>query len=258
MANLTGKIALVTGSDSGIGKASAIALAKAGADVVVTYHKDDQNAKETKQQIEAAGRRAVIIQTDVSDLKQAEALFQQSVEHFGTVDILVNNAGINGAHKQVADMEPEEFEKTLRTNLFGPFYLCRLFVQHRRKTGGKGKIVNVSSIHEEVVQPGTADYCASKGGLRNLMRALSLEVAAEGINVNNVCPGLIITPINQPLLDDPQKLKKAEELIPMKRAAQPEEVAAVVVFLASEEASYVTGSSYVTDGGFMRSTGQGA
>ena len=255
---LTAKVALVTGSDSGIGQATAIALARAGADLIVVYHTDKQGAESTRQAIEATGRQAMVIQTDVSDIGQAQALFSQAVARFGRVDILVNDAGVNGAHTPVADMDPATFEHTIRVNLFAPFYLSQLFVRHCRERGGTGKIINVSSIHEEIVQPGTADYCVSKGGLRNLMRTLSLEVAAEGITVNNVAPGLTLTPINQALIDDPAKREQAEQKIPMKRAAQPDEIAQVVLFLASPAADYVTGSSYVMDGGFMLTTGQGA
>ena len=258
MKKLTGKAALITGSDSGIGQATAIQFAEEGANVVVVYLHDAEGADKTRQAVEQAGQQALVVQSDVSDPKQAEDLFQQAVAKFGTLDILVNNAGVSGAHKPVAEMTPEEFEKTIRINLFGPFYLARLFAQHRQQHGGKGKIVNVTSIHEEVVSPKTADYCAAKGGLRNLTRTLALELAEQGTNVNNLAPGMILTPMNQKALDDPEASHKGEEKIPMKRAGQPEEIAKLALFLASADSDYVTGSTYVMDGGFMRQLGQGA
>ncbi|MGI4865532.1 MAG: SDR family NAD(P)-dependent oxidoreductase [Janthinobacterium lividum] len=258
MKKLAGKAALITGSDSGIGQATAIQFAQEGANVVVVYLHDAAGAEHTRQAVEQAGQQALVVQTDVSDAHQAEALFEQAVARFGTLDILVNNAGVSGAHKPVVDMLPEEFEKTIRTDLFGPFYLARLFARHRKEHGGKGKIVNVTSIHEEVVSPGTADYCAAKGGLRNLTRTLALELAEQGTNVNNLAPGMILTPMNQKAIDDPETRHKAEEKIPMKRAGQPAEIAKLALFLASADSDYVTGSTYVMDGGFMRMVAQGA
>ena len=258
MKKLASKTALVTGSDSGIGQAIAVQFAQAGADIIIVYHTDKKGAEETCAKVEAAGQRALVVQSDVSDANQAEALFNQAQAEFGTLDILVNDAGTNGAHKPVVEMPVEAFERTIRTNLFGPFYLCRLFARHRQAQGGKGKIVNVTSIHEEVVTPNTADYCASKGGLRSFSWTLALELAEDGINVNNLAPGMVLTPINQKAIDDPELRHKMEQNIPMKRAAQPEEVARLALFLASADSDYVTGSTYVMDGGFMRAEAQGA
>ncbi|WP_420596329.1 SDR family NAD(P)-dependent oxidoreductase [Deinococcus sp.] len=258
MAKLTGKVALITGADSGIGQASAVLFAQEGAKVIINYLHDAEGAEQTRQQVEQAGSQAAVVQADVSDPQQAEHLMAQALSAFGTVDILMNNAGVGGAHKPVAEMEPGDFEQTIRVNLFGPFYMARLFARHRQQQGGQGKIVNVTSIHEEVVQPGTADYCASKGGLRNLTRTLALELAKDCINVNNLAPGMVLTPINQKAIDDPKVREEAGEKIPLGRAAQPEEIARLALFLACADSDYVTGSTYMMDGGFSRTTGQGA
>lgn len=258
MKQLQNQVALITGADSGIGKATAIAFAQAGADVVIVYHTDRDGAEETRAAVEEAGQRGVVLQADVSESQQVEQLFGQALQEFRQITILVNNAAAPGAKKNVADMDPADFEKTLRTNLFGPFYFARLFIRHRQEQGGRGKIINVSSIHEEVVSAGTADYCASKGGLRNLTRTLALELAESGINVNNIAPGMILTPMNQSAMDDAQERAEKEQRIPMKRAGQPEEIAKLALFLASADSDYVTGSTYVMDGGFMRMVAQGA
>ena len=258
MKKLVGKNALVTGSDSGIGQASAIEFAREGANVIIVYHTDREGAEKTLLEVEAVGQQAVIYQGDVSDAKQAEHLFDQARAAFGSLHILMNAAGSNGAKKAVVDVTPEEFEQTIRTNLFAPFYLCRLFARHRRLMGGKGKIINVTSIHEEIATPKTADYCASKGGLRSFTWTLAMELAEDCINVNNLAPGMVLTPMNQEAIDHPALRHQMEQNIPWKRAAKPEEIAKLALFLASDDADYVTGATYVMDGGFMRATGQGA
>ncbi|MGI4022775.1 MAG: SDR family NAD(P)-dependent oxidoreductase [Janthinobacterium lividum] len=258
MEKLTGKIALVTGAESGIGQAIAIEFAKEGAVVIIVYFKDEKSAQETLKQVQQAGQKGLVLQADVSNEQSVEQLFAQALQEFNTIDILVNDAGVNGSGVHVVDMDTETFDRTIRTNLYGPFFCSRAFLKHRLQNGGKGKIINISSIHEEVVSAGTADYCASKGGLRNLTRTLALEVAEHGINVNNIAPGMILTPMNQKAIDDPKDREQKEQKIPMKRAGQPEEIAHVAVFLASADADYVTGSTYAMDGGLMRMVAQGA
>ncbi|MEJ8802612.1 SDR family NAD(P)-dependent oxidoreductase [Pontibacter sp. H249] len=258
MDKLKGKVALITGSDSGIGQATAIEYAKEGADIIVTYHSDKEGAEETLQQVEKQNRKAIVLQVDISDEQKVEQLFEQALKEFGTIDILVNNAAVNGSGINVADMDTETFDRTIRTNLYGTFFCSRAFIRHRKQKGGKGKIINVSSVHEEIVSAGTADYCASKAAVRNLARTLALELAEDGINVNNICPGMILTPMNQEAVDDKETRKESEKNIPMKRAGKPEEIAKVALFLASADSDYVTGSSYFMDGGLSQNVGQGA
>ncbi|WP_299818328.1 SDR family oxidoreductase [uncultured Pontibacter sp.] len=258
MDKLKGKVALITGSDSGIGQATAIAYAKEGADIVICYHSDKEGAEETLKEVEKLNRKGIVLQVDISDEQKVEQLFEQALKTFGAIDILVNNAAVNGSGINVADMDTEVFDRTIRTNLYGTFFCSRAFIRHRKQKGGKGKIVNVSSVHEEIVSAGTADYCASKAGVRNLTRTLALELAEDGINVNNVCPGMILTPMNQEAMDDKGARKESEKNIPMKRAGKPEEIAKVALFLASSDSDYVTGSSYFMDGGLSQLVGQGA
>jgi glucose 1-dehydrogenase len=255
---LQGKVALITGSDSGIGQAAAIAFAQEGADVVVTYLEDERGANHTRQQVEAAGRRALVLRLDTTDERQVAAVFDQAVVTFGTVDILMNNGGVDGSGTHVADLSTEVWDRALKVNLYGYFFCCRRFIKVRRQSGGGGRIINTSSVHEDIPRAGTAEYCAAKGGVRMLMRTLALELAADKITVNDIAPGMVLTPFNQAAIDDPKLLQKEVQSIPLKRAAKPEEIARLAVFLASSDADYVTGATYVMDGGLMRNQGQGA
>lgn len=271
---LENKTALVTGSDSGIGRAIAIEFAKNGANVIVCYHSNEERAKDALKIVEEAltsadngaevsgkekeGRRAILIRLDVSDEKDVEEKMEQVIREFGGIDILVNNSGVNGSGIPIDEMDTKTFDKTIRTNLYGTFFCSRKFIQHRKGLRKSGKIINISSVHEEINAPGNGDYNASKAGIRNLMRTIALEVAPFGINVNDIAPGMILTPMNQKAVDDPEVREKAEKNIPLGRAGRPEEIAYLALFLASEEANYVTGSTYVMDGGLMINIGQGA
>lgn len=255
---LQGKVAVITGSDSGIGQATAVEFAKEGADVVVHYLDDREGAEKTRLQVEAAGQRAIIVQADLSNEQQAERVFDQAIEAFNTVDILMNNAGIDSAGIEVADMTTERWDKAIKTNLYGYFYCCRRFINIRKQAGGGGKIINVTSVHQEIPRAGAADYDCAKGAVRNLTRTLALELAPHQINVNNIGPGMVLTPFNQQAIDDPKVLEQQVQSIPWKRAAQPEEIGRLAVFLASSDADYVTGSTYYMDGGLMQNQGQGA
>ncbi|WP_159943361.1 MULTISPECIES: SDR family NAD(P)-dependent oxidoreductase [unclassified Nocardiopsis] len=258
MGKLTDKIALITGSDSGIGQATAIRFAKEGADVVITYLHDAQGAEQTRKEVEAQGRRGTVVQADLRLEGEVERLFDEAVSVFGTVHILVNNAGVDASGTEVADLSTEEFDERIKTYVYAPFWCSRRFVNIRRQDGGGGKIINVTSVHEEQPRAGAADYDCGKGALRNLTRTLALELAPLHINVNNLAPGMVLTPFNQEAVDDPKVRQEQVRSIPWKRAAEPQEIASLAVFLASQEADYVTGSTYVMDGGLMQNTGQGA
>ncbi|MBC5800461.1 MAG: glucose 1-dehydrogenase [Candidatus Eremiobacteraeota bacterium] len=256
---LQGQVALVTGSASGIGAAIAIAFARAGARVCINYASNREGAEKTAAAIGETAGDALVLQADVGSETAVEAMFAAAKRTFGTPTILVNNAGIDALGKPIADMSLAEWEAALRTNLTGPFLCARAFVRGVAQAGAGGaKMINISSVHEEIPRAGASEYCASKGGLRNLTRCLSLELAPQKINVNAIAPGMILTPMNQADLDDPEKLKKDEETIPWRRGGQPEEVARLALYLASRDADYVTGATYVIDGGLMQNQGQGA
>jgi len=255
---LSGQVAVVTGSDSGIGQAIAIEFASNGACVAIDYLEDRDGAEKTRAAVEKAGGKAVVVQGDVSNPEDVEKIFAQCEEHFGTVTILVNNAGTDSLGKPVSELSAKEWIASIQTNLTGPFLCASRFISALQSKNRPGKIINISSVHEEIPRAGAAEYCASKGGLRNLMRCMALEVADKGINVNNIAPGMVLTPMNQEAIDDPKKREEQVQSIPMKRAAQPEEVAKVALFLASPDSNYVHGSTYVVDGGLMQNLGQGA
>jgi glucose 1-dehydrogenase len=199
-----------------------------------------------------------VIKLDVSDEQSVAAAFDAILQQFGQLDILVNNAGVNGSQIPVAEMPTKVFDTTIRTNLYGVFFCSRAYIQRLKKVNRKGKIINISSVHEEIAAPGNADYNASKGGIRNFMRTLALEVAADCIQVNDIAPGMILTPMNQEAMDDPAVRKEKASHIPMKRPGKPEEIAKLALFLASADSDYVTGSTFVMDGGLSQSMGQGA
>jgi len=255
---LEGKVALITGSDSGIGQATAIEFAKEGADVVVHYLHDADGAEKTRAAVTAEGRDAIVVRADVTDEEQVASLFDEAIEAFGAIDILMNNAGVDASGKPVAELPTDVWDRAIRTNVYGYFFFCRRFTQLRLAAGGGGKIINVSSVHADNPNPGGSDYDCSKGAIRMLTRTLALELAQHNINVNSLAPGMVLTPFNQPAIDDPKLLEQQVQSIPMKRAAQPSEIAKVAVFLASRDADYVTGASYVIDGGLMINLGQGA
>lgn len=257
---LVGKTAIVTGSSQGIGKAIAIRLAKEGADVVINYRSDPKEAEATVKEVEAAGgncRAAVChlvdgysIRADISTVEEVNRLVSESIEHFGKVDILVNNAGIE-KHAPFWEVTEADYDKVLDVNLKGAFFATQAVVKHLIETKRPGRIINISSVHEDLPFPNFTAYCCSKGGMKMLARNLAVELGPLGITINNVAPGAIETPINTDLLNSPEKLNALLKNIPLGRLGQPEDVAGLVAFLASEEAAYVTGATFFTDGGLL-------
>jgi glucose 1-dehydrogenase len=246
---LEGKVAIVTGASSGIGYAIAQLFAKHGAAVAINYLAHADEAKKLVEEVEAAGGRAIALKGDVSDAQDVEALVATTVKTFGRLDVLVNNAGIE-QHTPLLEIGEEDWDRTIAVNLKGPFLCTQAAARRMQKEGGS--IVNISSIHEDFPFPGSTPYVAAKGGLRMVMRNASLELAQYGIRVNNVAPGAIATPINAATLADPAKVKELQRIVPLERMGEPSEVAEVVLFLASDRASYVTGSTYYVDGGYVR------
>jgi glucose 1-dehydrogenase len=247
---LKGKVAIVTGSSSGIGQAIAIRYASEGANVVVDYRNHPEGADETKKQIEAAGARSVVVQADVSNLADTQKLVDQAWQQFGRCDILVNNAGVEkGA--DFWEVSEQDYDTVLNVNLKGVFFLTQAFVRRLRDEKLPGRIINISSVHEDMAFPHFSTYCASKGGMRMLTRNLAVELGPLGITINNIAPGAIATPINKSLLEDKPKLDALLRNIPLGRLGSCDDVAALAAFLASDDAAYITGSTYVIDGGLM-------
>jgi len=252
---LQGKRALVTGADSGIGQAIATLFAQEGADVAITYHTDKEGAEETRRRIEAAGRRAIVIQGNVGDSASVERTFDEVINTFGSLDILVNNAGKGMGGVPVAELTDEQVELILRTDLMGPLFCCRAFIKRRRAAGPGGRIVNISSVAQHLPTPESAPYGMAKAGVGSLARSLSRELAEDKINVNNIAPGLIQTPMTQERLDDPEKKAESMKAIPWHRPGQPKEIARLALFLASDDGDYVTGQTWTMDGGLTMQWG---
>ncbi|MEO6152199.1 MAG: SDR family oxidoreductase [Croceibacterium sp.] len=250
--------AVVTGGESGIGKACALALGIAGVPVALTYFHDLAAAEAVVKAIETAGGKALAQRTDVADEGQVEALYAAAEQAYGPVRQLVNSAGLNMSGTFINQMELAQFDRVIRADLYGPFLTCRRFVRGLDKAGGDGRIVNISSIHERAPRPGGVEYDSAKGGLSQLTATLALELAPRQIAVNGVAPGMILTPMNQSALDDPAELARKQAAIPWGRAGTSEEVAQLVVFLLSDQADYITGTTVTIDGALSLTVAQGA
>ena len=242
---------MITGASSGIGQAIAIRFAQEGANVAITYHSGADQAEVTRQQARlargtAAGKE-IVLQADVAKEDDVKAMIAKVIEEFGCLDVLVNNAGIQKPCPS-HEIEAADFDRVLAVNLRGPFLCAREAIRHFLVTG-RGVILNNSSVHEIIPKPKYLSYSISKGGMENLTKTLALEYAGQGIRVNAVGPGAVVTPINKAWIDDPKARGEVESHIPMGRAATSEEIASVFVFLASDEASYITGQTLFACGG---------
>lgn len=252
---LEGKVALVTGASSGIGRAIAQRFATEGAHVAVNYMPRGQNEEEARAIADSLATPGMTIGADVTKRADVERMVSEVSEKFGRLDIAVCNAGIE-IKRPFLEATDEEWNKVISVNLYGAFVVSQAAARRMVQQGEGGKLIYTSSVHEDIPFPGYTSYCASKGGVRMMMRNLAIELAPHRINVNNIAPGAIATPINQAVLDDAKAKEEAISEIPWGRFGKPEEVAAVAAFLASDEAAYVTGSTYYVDGGLTQQVTQ--
>lgn len=251
---LKDKVAIITGAATGIGQAIAIRFAKEGAAVVVDYVGNPDAPNETENAIKTAGGKTIAVEADVSNPAQVQNLVDAAVREFGRLDIVVNNAGIEKKFDFV-DYPLEAARKIIEVNLLGPFLVAQIAARQLIKQGQGGRIVNISSVHEDLPMPTNSVYCASKGGLRMLTRTIAVELAKYNITVNNIGPGAVYTPIDADIEAKPELEKALMSEIPLNRWGKPEEIAGLAVYLASDESAYVTGSTYFIDGGMLRQAG---
>ena len=251
---LDNKVAIITGAATGIGQAIAITMAREGASVVVDYVGKPGTADNTVNQIQSAGGKALAVEADVSQPDQVANLVGLAVSTFGKLDIFVNNAGIEYKHP-ITEFPLDQWNKIIAVNLTGPFLCIQAAAKQMMAQGGSGRIINISSIHQDLPMPTNAPYCASKGGLRMLMRTVAVELGPHGITVNNIGPGAVYTPIDADIQANPEMEKALMAEIPLGRWGQPVEIANLAVFLASDDAAYITGSTYYIDGGMLRQSG---
>lgn len=251
--SLQGKTAIVTGGNSGIGMAIVLELARQGASVVIDYVTHPEAEADLERRIHALGERAAGVQADVSKVADLQNLVAAAVQKFGRLDIMVNNAGIE-TRTSVLDTTEAQFEKVMAVNLKSAFFGTQLAAQQMIKQGGGGRIINITSVHEDWPMPGNTPYCLSKGGMRMLTRTAGVELAPHNILVVGVGPGAVATPINQSTMQNPELLKKLDSAIPLGRLARPEEIASVVGFLAGDGASYLAATTIFADGGIMQSS----
>jgi glucose 1-dehydrogenase len=250
---LKGKVAIVTGGNSGIGKAIVLALAAEGANIVIDYVADEAATEELEKQVTALGNKAIGVKADVSSVSDLQMLIDSAVRELGRVDIMVNNAGIE-TRTSVLETTEAQYEKVMDVNLKSAFFGTQLAAKQMIAQGGGGRIINITSVHEDWPMPGNAAYCLSKGGMRMLTRQAGIELGPHNITVVGLGPGAVATPINTSTMEDPEKMKTLNAAIPLGRMAQPEEIASVVAFLASDAAGYMTATTVFADGGIMHSS----
>jgi glucose 1-dehydrogenase len=251
--NLKNKVAIVTGGNSGIGMAIVLELAKQGASVVIDYVAHPEATEALVKQVAALGAQAIGVEADVSQVADLQKLIDAAVAKFGRLDVMVNNAGVE-TRTSVLDTTEAQYEKVLNINLKSAFFGTQVAAKQMIKQGTGGRIVNITSVHEDWPMPGNTAYCLSKGGMRMLTRTAGVELAPHKILVAGVGPGAVATPINTSTINDPTLLKKLDDAIPLGRMAQPSEIASVVAFLASDAASYITATTIFADGGIMQSS----
>jgi glucose 1-dehydrogenase len=253
MGILNDKVAIVTGGSSGIGKAIALALAAEGAAVMLTYNSNPDGANAAKAEAEKAGGRAATLACDVAQVADIQKLVDATVSTFGRLDIMINNAGMETG-TSVLDSTEEDFDKVIAINLKGAFFGTQIAAKQMIAQGGGGRIINITSTHEDWPMPGNTPYCCSKGGVRMLTRTAGVELAPHQITVVGIAPGAIATPINRETWEDPEQRRKLEDSIPLGRIGEPEEVGKLAVWLASDQSAYVTATTYVIDGGIMQNS----
>ncbi|HWC39679.1 MAG TPA: glucose 1-dehydrogenase [Acidimicrobiales bacterium] len=251
--SLKGEVAIVTGGNSGIGQAVVVALAERNANVVIDYVAHPEATEELERKIAAMDDKAIGVEADVSKVDELQKLIDSAVKEFGRLDIMVNNAGIE-TRTSTLDSTEEDYDKVLDINLKSAFFGTQLAAKQMIAQGGGGRIINMTSVHEDWPMPGNTPYCLSKGGMRMLTRTAGVELAPYGITVVGVGPGAVVTPINRSTVDDPEALKRINAAIPLARMAEPEEIARVVAFLAGAGSSYVTATTIMADGGLMQSS----
>ncbi len=250
---LQGKVAIVTGGNSGIGKAIVQYLAELGAQVVIDFRSHPEATEELEREIGAYGGCSFGVQADVSKLDDIQRLVDAAVAQYGRIDVMVNNAGVE-TRTSILDTTPDQYDRVLDVNLRGVFFATQYAAKQMIAQGGGGRIINISSVHEDWPMPGNTAYCLAKGGVRMLTRTAALELAPHGINIVNVGPGAVATPINDSTMNNPELMAKLNAAIPLGRMARPEEIAKLVGFLASDGASYITATTIFADGGIMQSS----
>ena len=250
---LESKVALITGGTTGIGRDTAVVFAKEGAKVVFTGRREAEG-NETLGLVRAAGGEGLFLKSDVSKASDVQSIVQKTIEKYGRLDFAFNNAGVEGVWAPLVEQTEENWDYVHNINLKGLWICLKYEIQQMIKQGGGGRIINITSVHEDWPMPGNTAYCLSKGGMRMLTRTAGVELAPHNVLVVGVGPGAVATPINLSTMKDPALMKKLDDAIPIGRMAKPEEIASVVAFLAGDGASYMTATTVFTDGGIMHSS----